>query len=182
MTEGRRGVFVLRDVQRVDPHLAVVDPGIGLGQLGLAGPQRLDLAALEHHAGLDGVEDLELAARLTVRRHDLRVGRGHRAEATGDVAAAPSGGRRTGPEAVACPAMLQLTDDVRTAMVAHALRGLPHEACGLFSGPAGDGRLATVFHPDDQRRGVVGALPARRRRDDGRRAARRRRRRARCSE
>jgi proteasome lid subunit RPN8/RPN11 len=42
--------------------------------------------------------------------------------------------------------MLHLTADVRGAMVAHALRGLPHEACGLFSGPAGD-PVATVFHP-----------------------------------
>ncbi|MFN3216572.1 MAG: Mov34/MPN/PAD-1 family protein [Acidimicrobiales bacterium] len=42
--------------------------------------------------------------------------------------------------------MLQLTADVRAAMVAHALRGLPHEACGLFSGPQGDS-VATVFHP-----------------------------------
>lgn len=42
--------------------------------------------------------------------------------------------------------MLQLTADVRAAMVAHALRGLPHEACGLFSGPPGD-PVATVFHP-----------------------------------
>jgi [CysO sulfur-carrier protein]-S-L-cysteine hydrolase len=42
--------------------------------------------------------------------------------------------------------MLQLTADVRTAMVAHAVRGLPHEACGLFSGPLGDA-IATVFHP-----------------------------------
>ena len=42
--------------------------------------------------------------------------------------------------------MLQLTADVRTAMVAHAVRGLPHEACGLFSGPPGD-PVATAFHP-----------------------------------
>ena len=42
--------------------------------------------------------------------------------------------------------MLQVTAEVRTAMVAHALRGLPHEACGLFSGPAG-GFMATLFHP-----------------------------------
>jgi len=47
------------------------------------------------------------------------------------------------------PVMLQLTDDVRAAMAAHALRGLPHEACGLFSGAAGtgDGPLADRFHP-----------------------------------
>jgi proteasome lid subunit RPN8/RPN11 len=42
--------------------------------------------------------------------------------------------------------MLQLTAAVRAAMVAHALRGLPHEACGLFSGPLGD-TAATEFHP-----------------------------------
>jgi proteasome lid subunit RPN8/RPN11 len=42
--------------------------------------------------------------------------------------------------------MLQLTAAVRAAMVAHALRGLPHEACGLFSGPPGD-PVATDFHP-----------------------------------
>lgn len=41
--------------------------------------------------------------------------------------------------------MLQITADVRAAMVAHALRGLPNEACGLFSGSPSNA-VATGFH------------------------------------
>lgn len=42
--------------------------------------------------------------------------------------------------------MLSLTAAARDAMVAHAVRGLPHEACGLFAGPAG-GTMVDSFHP-----------------------------------
>ena len=41
---------------------------------------------------------------------------------------------------------LTLTDEVRQAMVDHALAGLPNEACGLFSGTAG-GTTVDAFHP-----------------------------------
>lgn len=42
--------------------------------------------------------------------------------------------------------MLRLAPDVHTAMLAHAISGLPNEACGLFCGPPG-ADLVTEFHP-----------------------------------
>ena len=46
----------------------------------------------------------------------------------------------------AVPGALTLTDEVRQAMIDHALAGLPNEACGLFSGVAG-GTTVDAFHP-----------------------------------
>ena len=46
----------------------------------------------------------------------------------------------------AVPGTLILTDEVRQAMVDHALAGLPNEACGLFSGTAGR-TTVDAFHP-----------------------------------
>lgn len=42
--------------------------------------------------------------------------------------------------------MLRLAPDVHAQMLAHAIAGLPHEACGLFSGPPGTSDV-TTFHP-----------------------------------
>lgn len=42
--------------------------------------------------------------------------------------------------------MLRLTSAVRNEIVAHALRGLPHEACGLFAADKGT-VLAHTFFP-----------------------------------
>lgn len=42
--------------------------------------------------------------------------------------------------------MIELTPDVRDAMVAHALSARPLEACGMFSARAGS-RLIDEFHP-----------------------------------
>lgn len=41
--------------------------------------------------------------------------------------------------------MLVLTPAVREEIVAHALRGLPHEACGLFAADKGAARVHTFF-------------------------------------
>ena len=41
--------------------------------------------------------------------------------------------------------MLELSPEVHEAMVAHALRGLPDEACGLFAGPPGALRVERFF-------------------------------------
>ena len=46
----------------------------------------------------------------------------------------------------AVPGTLTLTNEVRQAMVDHALDGLPNEACGLFSGTAGE-TTVDAFHP-----------------------------------
>lgn len=41
--------------------------------------------------------------------------------------------------------MLTLTPAVRDEMVAHAIRGLPHEACGLFAAPVGTTDVEAFF-------------------------------------
>ena len=46
--------------------------------------------------------------------------------------------------------MLVMSPTVHAAMVAHAVRGLPHEACGLFTagaGPTSDRTDVVGFHP-----------------------------------
>ena len=42
--------------------------------------------------------------------------------------------------------MLELPADLHSAMVGHAVAGLPHEACGLFAGAAGSD-LVERFYP-----------------------------------
>ncbi len=42
--------------------------------------------------------------------------------------------------------MLEMSSQIHEAMVAHALAGLPNEACGLFAGRPGTDRV-TSFHP-----------------------------------
>src|SRR5881394_1049879 len=51
--------LVRRDVEVAQPHLAIVDYGVGVGHLGLPGAQRLDLGAAQHHPGLDPLEPLK---------------------------------------------------------------------------------------------------------------------------
>ena len=41
--------------------------------------------------------------------------------------------------------MLEMSAGMHDAMVAHAVAGLPHEACGLFAGPAGSQRVERFF-------------------------------------
>jgi proteasome lid subunit RPN8/RPN11 len=41
--------------------------------------------------------------------------------------------------------MVELTADVHAEMVAHALRGLPDEACGLFAAAPGTARVTRFF-------------------------------------
>lgn len=42
-------------------------------------------------------------------------------------------------------AVLMLTEAVRSEIVAHALRGLPHEACGLFAAEKGTEAVHTFY-------------------------------------
>ena len=41
--------------------------------------------------------------------------------------------------------MLEMSADMHDAMVAHAIAGLPHEACGLFAGLSGSNRVDRFF-------------------------------------
>ena len=125
-----------------EPQLAVVDPGVGLVELGLALAERLHLGALQHDAGLEGLEELVLAPGAAVR--------GDRTVATALLA----GGRplgdlllRPGHEGYegtlhgcsACPATMYME------MVAHCLSGLPDEACGLLVGSYGGDEATHLF-------------------------------------
>ena len=60
------GELVRGDVHALQPQLAVGPAGEGVGQLHLAEAQALDLAALQHEAGLDGVEHGVVVARPAV--------------------------------------------------------------------------------------------------------------------
>jgi len=59
------------DVGADEPGLTAVDPGVGLLQAHLAGPDRLDLRAGQDDASLEGVLDAELVARLAVEGDGL---------------------------------------------------------------------------------------------------------------
>ncbi len=67
-----RGGRIRRDVDVVQPQLAVADQDVAVLELGAAVAQRLHLGPLEHHAGLELVEELEAIARLPVRRDVAR--------------------------------------------------------------------------------------------------------------
>ena len=60
-----------RDVDAVEPHLAVLHPGVALGDLGVALAQALHLAPGEDHARLVGVEDVVVAVGALVGRDQL---------------------------------------------------------------------------------------------------------------
>ena len=55
-----------RDVGADQPGLALLDPGVGAGDVHLAGADRLDLGAGQRDAGLEGLLDRELMARFSV--------------------------------------------------------------------------------------------------------------------
>src|SRR5690606_4113472 len=63
------------NVEIAQPHLAVLDHGVGVTHLSLAFAQRLHLGAAELDAGLDLLDELELEPGAPVRRHIAR-GRG----------------------------------------------------------------------------------------------------------
>ena len=62
---------VRRDVHLVQEHLTVLDLGEAVDERRPAGAQRLDLGALEDDAGLVGVLDVVVVARLLVLRDEL---------------------------------------------------------------------------------------------------------------
>src|SRR5919202_1090570 len=63
---------IRRDVDVVQPQLAVADARVAVLELGLARAQRLHLGALEHDAGLELVEELVAVGGVAVRRHVAR--------------------------------------------------------------------------------------------------------------
>jgi hypothetical protein len=65
------GALPRGDVGPDEPGLAALDPGEGIGQVDLAGPDRLDLGAGQGDAGLDRVFDRELVSRPAIDRDRL---------------------------------------------------------------------------------------------------------------
>src|SRR4029078_7384690 len=55
-----------RDVGTDQPRLAAVDPGVGVGQIRLAGPERLDLRPGQDDAGLERLVDRVVVAGSSV--------------------------------------------------------------------------------------------------------------------
>ena len=77
---GRRspGQTHRRDVDALQPQHAALEPGVGLGQLHLAGPQALHLAAVQDEAALHLVEDGVVVASLPVGGDELAAWGGRR--------------------------------------------------------------------------------------------------------
>src|SRR5690606_39279910 len=65
------GRVVRADVHPVQPDLAALDAGKGLGQADLAGPDRLDLGPGEDEACLPGLENVVFVQRFFVPGDDL---------------------------------------------------------------------------------------------------------------
>ena len=65
------------DVQLIDKHLAVDNPGIGILEVGLADPQRLYFGSFEDQAGLVFVVDKIVKPGFTIDRDDFYGAFGH---------------------------------------------------------------------------------------------------------
>jgi hypothetical protein len=63
--------LVRRDVHTIEPHLTVENAGERLCDLGVPFAERLDLAAAEHDARLEGVDDVVVAVRAAVTRDEF---------------------------------------------------------------------------------------------------------------
>ena len=60
-----------RDVGADQPGLVALDPGVGIGELDLAGADRLDLGAGQDDPGLERFLDAELMSRSSIERDGL---------------------------------------------------------------------------------------------------------------
>ena len=80
-----------RDVRADQPGLALLDPGERVGQVDLAGADRLDLGPGQHDAGLHRVLDGELVAGAPVQGDCLLRQRGEKRTRGGRTNAGPEG-------------------------------------------------------------------------------------------
>ena len=68
------GALVGLDVGVVEERFAILDPGEGVADVGFAGTDRFDLAALEFDAGFVALENVKIAQRFAIEnrlgRHD----------------------------------------------------------------------------------------------------------------
>ena len=62
------GELIRRDVHPVEPHLAVEDARISIGNLHLAGAQALHFASVQHNSRLDHIQDDVVVACLAIAR------------------------------------------------------------------------------------------------------------------
>jgi len=128
--------FVGGDVHVLQPHFAVRQVGVGISDLHLAGAHALHLAAVQHDARLDDVEDGELVSGATIaRQHGVFF-----------VFLRHVGELSLGSVAFVSSSRLVITDAIEQRIVEHARACKPHEMCGLLVGEPGSDR-ALEFHP-----------------------------------
>ena len=64
---------IRRNVNSVQPHLAVENSRVGVDQLNLSSAKALHLAANQHNAGFEHVENLVIVSSLAItREHGVR--------------------------------------------------------------------------------------------------------------
>jgi len=128
--------FVGSNMHVLQPHLTVRQVRVGIGDLHLSGANALYLAAVQHDASLDDVEDGEFVSGATIARQHgvLFVFLRHVADLS------------LGSVAFVSSSRLVITNAIEQHIVEHARACKPHEMCGLLVGEPGSDR-ALEFHP-----------------------------------
>lgn len=133
------------DVHVLEPHLAVRDVGIRLGDLHFSGAHTLYFTAVQHDASLNDIDDRVLVSGAPIAREHwvFCIVLRHVSELS------------LGSVIVVQSRRLVITDDVEQQIVAHARACKPQEMCGLLVGhtstdsdvtSAGTNRVLE-FHP-----------------------------------
>ena len=124
------------DVHVFQPHLAVRNVGVGLGNLYLAGSNALHFAAVKHDARLDYVEDGAFVSGAPIARQHGIFG----------IFLRHVGELSLGSVGIVDSRCLVITAEIEQQIVAHARACKPQEMCGLLVGTAGTNQ-ALEFHP-----------------------------------
>ena len=132
-------------MQADQPQLVVDDPAVGLVEAGLRFAQGLHLAAPQHEAALQLLEDLEVAPGQSVGgEHPVEWDRaassgknsvvGVRTPTAGEPSGRPAGGAPAARRLGSVGPVLRLDRATYLQIVAHAYDELPYEMCGLLAG------------------------------------------------
>ena len=68
------GELIRRNMHSLKPHFAVVEPRVCVDDLHVAFPQTLDLAALQHDASFDNIQNGVVVTRLAIAGDEFRAG------------------------------------------------------------------------------------------------------------
>ena len=74
MCANAMGKLIWRNMHTFKPHFAVVKPRIGINDLHVTLTQTLDLAALQHDASFDNIQNGVVVTRLAVAGDEFGVG------------------------------------------------------------------------------------------------------------